>query len=255
MDTATRPNWPMILEDAVNRPGSIASAFRAFHSYSFGNQMLAAWQCYARGIAVGPIATYKKWLELGRQVRKGEKAIELWMPIGGKKEDKDGNEVTFHRFMMAKKWFVLTQTDGEDVSAVELPQWYEKVASGSLGLREIPFDYPDGNTLGYCRPSEKVYAINPVAPNRIATVLHEFAHAILHTDEERIVDGKELDRHIKEMEAECTALLCLDALGFDTTENRGYVQNWFKENRIPDANASRIMKAADTILKAGEIKE
>ena len=43
-----------------------------FHSYSFNNQVLLAVQG-----ATGPVAGYQAWAAMGRQVRKGEKA--LWI--------------------------------------------------------------------------------------------------------------------------------------------------------------------------------
>jgi antirestriction protein ArdC len=42
-----------------------------------GNQLLALSQCMARGIQPGPIATFQRWKELGRYVRRGEKAITV----------------------------------------------------------------------------------------------------------------------------------------------------------------------------------
>jgi hypothetical protein len=48
-----------------------------FHNYSFTNQLLIAMQ--------RPEATYvtgfRKWLELGYCVRRGEKALYIWMPV------------------------------------------------------------------------------------------------------------------------------------------------------------------------------
>ncbi len=80
MNATNKVEWSDLLQDAVTRPGSIMEAYSNFHSYSIGNCMLAAAQCHARGVQLGPIATYKKWQELGRQVRRGEKALTLCMP-------------------------------------------------------------------------------------------------------------------------------------------------------------------------------
>jgi len=38
-----------------------------------------------RGIQPGPLATFPKWKELGRHVKKGEKAVTLCMPITRKR--------------------------------------------------------------------------------------------------------------------------------------------------------------------------
>ena len=70
-----------LLQSAVTEPGILSQAYQQFHSYSLGNQLLAMFQCAERGIAPGPVATYPRWRELGRQVEKGEKAIRLCMPI------------------------------------------------------------------------------------------------------------------------------------------------------------------------------
>ena len=77
---ANKINWSQLLEDAVRKPGSILEAYSNFHNYSIGNCMLAALQCAARKIPLGPIATYKRWQELGRQVQRGSKALTLCMP-------------------------------------------------------------------------------------------------------------------------------------------------------------------------------
>src|SRR5262249_40363587 len=70
-----------LLQHAVTEPGIISSAYRQFHSYSIGNQLLAWAQCIERNIQPGPIATFMNWKEKGRHVRKGEKAIVLCMPV------------------------------------------------------------------------------------------------------------------------------------------------------------------------------
>ena len=77
--------WSDLLRDAVSTPGKLLEAYTAFHNYSIGNSLLALFQCYERGITPGPLNTYKGWQQLGRQVRKGEKAIVLCMPLAYKK--------------------------------------------------------------------------------------------------------------------------------------------------------------------------
>ena len=49
--------WTDLLTEAVTKPGAILKAYRAFHGYSIGNQMLALLQCQMRGIEPGPIST------------------------------------------------------------------------------------------------------------------------------------------------------------------------------------------------------
>jgi hypothetical protein len=56
-------------------------AYSLFHNYSLSNQLAAMAECVERGIEPGPINTFPGWLSLNRQVRRGEKAIELCMPL------------------------------------------------------------------------------------------------------------------------------------------------------------------------------
>src|SRR6516165_5988039 len=97
------PSWQKILHDAITQPGSVHEAYSRFHNYSIGNQLLALFQCHARGLQPGPLATFPRWKELGRHVRKGEKALTLCQPITVQRaiEQQDGteDEATFTRFV------------------------------------------------------------------------------------------------------------------------------------------------------------
>jgi hypothetical protein len=70
-----------LLDQAVSKPGAIMRAYSLFWNYSLGNQILAFMQANNGGIALGPITSFNRWKELGRYVKKGEKAIELCMPV------------------------------------------------------------------------------------------------------------------------------------------------------------------------------
>ncbi len=48
------PKWSALLIEAVTKPGLIMKAYRAFHAYSTGNQILALVQCQMRGLQPGP---------------------------------------------------------------------------------------------------------------------------------------------------------------------------------------------------------
>src|SRR5437899_2244139 len=89
-------SWAALLNEAVTKPGFIHEAYSRFHNYSLGNQLLALFQCLARGIQPGPLATFPRWKELGRFVKKGEKALTLCMPLTCKRtktvKAEDGTE-------------------------------------------------------------------------------------------------------------------------------------------------------------------
>jgi len=162
--------WSQLLEEVVTKPGSLLEAYSRFHGYSIGNRILALFQCAERGIAPGPIATYPKWQELGRQVRRGEKALTLCMPVTVKRkrkgEDAEEEEGTFTRFVYRPRWFVLSQTDGPEVSFPPAPEWDPERALQALGVSVVPFEHLDGNTQGYAMAGKRI-AINPVAHCRL----------------------------------------------------------------------------------------
>jgi antirestriction protein ArdC len=257
------PRWAELLQRAVTEPGVISTAFSRFHSYSVRNQLLALFQCRERGIEPGPLATYPRWKDLGRYVRKGEKALTLCMPVKCKSsrdaeaETQEGqaNEAPDYVtcFVYCPHWFVLSQTDGKEYKPEPLPTWDAERALATLNITRAPFTLMDGNTQGYALGRE--VAINPVAEQPESTLFHEMAHIVLgHTAEGSVnSDSKErTPRDVRELEAECVALLCCESLGLPgAAESRGYIQGWYKGNEVPERSAQRIFHATDEILKAG----
>ena len=81
-----------------------------FHRYSFGNCLLIAQQAPQ----ATQVAGFKAWQSLGRQVRKGERAIRIMAPMSVKERDATGDE-TGERvvFFRAVPVFDIAQTDGE----------------------------------------------------------------------------------------------------------------------------------------------
>jgi antirestriction protein ArdC len=245
-----------LLQSAVTEPGIISSAYRQFHNYSIGNQLLAWGQCLARGIQPGPMATFPRWKELGRYVRKGEKAITLCQPVTVKRPaetaDESGEAEIFLRFVYRPHWFVLAQTDGAELPAASIQDWDASRALATLGIAETPFDETNGNVLGFAR--ERSIAINPINPLPHKTRFHELAHVLLgHTAEGLQADGEITPRNLRECEAEAVALICCAALDLPGVDHcRGYIQAWWGQgNPIPERSAQRVLKAADQILKAG----
>jgi antirestriction protein ArdC len=266
---AAPAEWSALLAEAVNKPGVISSAYSRFWDYSVGNQLLAWCQCTLRGLEPGPINTFPGWLRLGRHVRKGEKAITLCMPITLKRKrdpphpiessDPDADseaDVQFTRFLYKPHWFVLCQTDGDAFTPPPIPQWDERTALEALRVERVPFKHTNGNVQGYA--SGRHVAISPIAQLPHKTLFHEIAHVLLgHTKElHNFVDGQERTPvNIREAEAESVALICCESLSLDGGEFcRGYIQHWLGKEPIPDRNAQRIFKAADTILRAGRGK-
>ncbi|MEO6325936.1 MAG: DUF1738 domain-containing protein [Thermoanaerobaculia bacterium] len=262
MTRPTNSNWSELLIEAVERPGFILEAYRRFHGYSLGNQVAALCQCIGRGIPPGPIGTVRKWNDLGRRVKRGERAISLCMPVTVKERSNGDPEsevpVSFDPaartiFLWKPHWFVLAQTEGESTPAdTPIPAWDKVRALEVLGMQEVPFTHSDGNVQGYARG--RTVAVSPLAQLPAKTLFHELGHILLGHCVTEGVDRVELPRTLTEAEAEAVALLCLDALELPGAEYaRGYIQAWYgRGTALPDHSAQRIFRSADKILRAGQ---
>ena len=248
-------DYTSMFKTMLETKGTISKCYSIFHNYSINNQFLAYWQLSMRGLGLSPIATYKKWESLGRQVQKGQKAMFLWQPRTKVWYTEDENKeqvkhVQIIGFDMPKKWFAMSQTEGKDIDIenIKIKNFnFDKIYK-KFGIEIIPFEKLNGNVQGYAITSEKKLAINPIAQHPEMTILHEVAHIVLkHCD-------VKYSRDLKELEAEATAYIIGSVLGLDDeqlSDSRGYIQNWFTENEIPEQQAQNIMSAADKILKAG----
>lgn len=245
-------NWTHLLDEAITKPGLLLKAYNAFHNYSIGNQVLAIVQCHQREIEPGPLSTFPGWKEKGRYVKKGERALMLCMPITCRDKEGSDPDARFTRFVYKNRWFVLSQTEGEEVPSVEIPAWDRQRALQTLGIEEIPFDTTNGNAQGFSR--KRSIAISPLAVLPHKTTFHELGHVLLgHTAEADFSDAEALPRSLQEVEAESVALICCETLELPGAEYaRGYIQNWMGGGSpIPEHSAQRIFRVADQILKAG----
>jgi antirestriction protein ArdC len=228
-------------------------AYSLFHNYSLSNQIAAFVQCRMRKIEPSPIHTYKGWQNLKRQVKKGEKALWLCMPLTAKRQNNQGDDEQFIKtFVWKPHWFALSQTEGEPVENPILSNWDKGQALSNLEISEIAFDDLNGNTQGYA--TKRSIAISPIAQLPYKTLFHELAHVVLgHTFEKDFQDDEHIPKNLMEVEAESVAMLLCESLGLPGSEYcRGYIQHWLKGDSIPEKSAQKIFGAADRILRAGK---
>jgi len=244
-----KPNWAELIEHALTVPGSMGNTYNRFYDYSFFNQVLL----YLQGVRE-PVATYKRWQSLGRQVQKGSKAKTIMRPMIKKTAKDDGTEESrLLGFKYVNCLFTLSETEGDDLPPPEVRDWEPSLAMRTLDIEEVPFQSLDGNTAGYS--IDRKLAINPVAPYPMKTLCHEMAHIVLgHTKPENHQEYLQ-HRGVHEFQAEATAYLLmneLDCLEFmDAAESRAYIQLWLRQQRPDDADIRKVFGATEKILKAG----
>lgn len=261
----SKPNFEKLLSDALNPANEqkLNAAYRAFHNYSIGNQILAAMQLEQ----IAPIATYKQWLEKGRQVKKGSKAIALYMPVMITEKDADGNPIlkadgtkkTKQVFTLKNNWFSLDQTEGEPLDAManaNFADWDVNKALTALDISMVNFEKVNGNAQGYATTGRCI-AINPLASLPHKTTFHELAHQVLgHIDDMEaggVLASGIGDKSLIEVEAESVAFICCASLRLEgLAESRHYIQSYMRSlGSLPEKSCSSIFRAADKILKAG----
>lgn len=278
--TTAHIDWQATLVEALNAPGSLGKTYNRFYNYSFLNQIRLMMQ----GV-FEPVATYRVWQGLGRQVVKGSKAKAVLAPILVNREAKDANGVpaigadgkpmkrqVLIGFRDSNTVFGYSDTTGDDLPDTQVPDWDEATALEELNVLRVKFADIDGNTQGYSfvdkKNGQRKLAINPVAQFPTHVLMHELAHLVLGHCKD-MVDGKPCDRGTLEFEAEATAYLLLKELevtedGWDASESRAYIQSWLnmsdgtaveqepnEDAKAVDKHVSRIFSAVQKIIAAG----
>lgn len=243
------------MEEALTMPGHLSSIYNRFYTYSFNNQILL----YMQGVTE-PVATFNRWKEMGRNVKRGSKAKAILRPITIKLKDEvddKGNPRQITKFKLVNALFAVSETEGDELPEYVPPEWNEVMALSALDITRVPFEVLDGNAQGYSY--ERKVAINPVAAYPLKTLFHELGHVVLgHTSPDQVQEYAE-HRGVKEFQAEATAYLCMNDVGaterMDASGSRGYIQHWLRGESPPDSCIREVFKAVDTILRAGTVSE
>ncbi|PPG60289.1 ArdC-like ssDNA-binding domain-containing protein [Rathayibacter sp. AY1C5] len=258
------PSNAELLESILMIEGRFGDSYNRFHNYSLRNLGFLAMQ----GCPPSPVATFKRWQELGYHVKKGEKAYSILRPITVRlKGDESAAEPapdteaelpkTMRRFKVVRALFHYAQVAGEgELPPYVPPNWDEDRALETLNVTEEPFRLYNGNVMGYSY--DRTIAVSPVAPYPLKTRMHELGHVELgHTSdepEEEELGG--MHRGTAEFGAESTAYLAIHQIGaedqMDPSESRAYIQQWLAGGEPTETDIRQVFGATDRIVKAGQ---
>jgi antirestriction protein ArdC len=233
----------------------------SFRNYSLTNVLLILAQRPDASLVAG----FRQWQAKGRQVRKGERSLKIRGFSTKKVTETDattGDEVEkrLARFPILSV-FDISQTDpiegadlaanpvqrlnGDDPNGIYEAMAEHMTARGWTVVREpIP-----GETNGYTTTdgSKRIVVEASLAPAQAAkTMLHEAAHAVLHTDD-GTADTAEYVAHrgVFECEAESVAYVLAGLVGLDTSAySVGYVTTWTK------GDVDAVKGTAENVLRA-----
>ena len=187
------------------------------------------------------VASYRSWKrDFGRHVRKGERGIEILVPMVVKSKNEE-DEATEEDAPERKKLagfrvghvFDVSQTEGEPLPEIASQVSADVSDFGSLmdaikAVSAYPIEVVDGlppETNGLFSRRMGYIAVRKGMPEgqTVKTALHELAHSVMHD-----ADAEQLpDRSMREVQAESVAYAVSAALGLDTSGySFGYVASW-----------------------------
>ncbi|WP_306061209.1 M78 family metallopeptidase domain-containing protein [Natronococcus wangiae] len=226
-----------------------------FHDYSYRNTLLIKQQCPH----ATRVAGYNTWrTELDLYVQEGESAIWIWAPIITNQCPECGNSPSYHENSDCEydetppeEWskglvgfkptavFDVSQTEGEPLPTLEteatgnaddlMPALLESAERLDVETRIVsPDEWDYGEAKGVCkqrcpmtmRPRVEVKDRDNQA-DLAGTLIHEFAHALLHFD---IEDRDE--RSKRELEAEAVAYVVGRYFELEMSGSAFYLAAW-----------------------------
>lgn len=235
---------------------------KKFHRYSVGNILLIHQQMPH----ATQVAGYRRWQELGRQVRKGEHAIRI---LGyATKVTQEATETTEEKrraYFPIVSVFDVSQTDPIDPTD---PATAPEIAHQLQGAD--PEDIA-GRTLRYLRSQGWITTTAEIFPgvngmtdfaartvtlapdlspaHRAKTSLHEAAHALMHALD---LDDVPQHRGVCEVEAESVAYILSGLMGLDSAPySVGYITTWSGANTDTiQQTATRVLATVNTLTDA-----
>lgn len=229
-----------------------------FHNYSANNCLLIALQCPHASYVAG----YTSWRNnFHRQVKKGEKAIRIISPVRYKKKNEEDKEEERIGFKSASVFDISSTVQIDGMEPVQIGvedlqghvENYKDFLHAFQSVSPVPVDFRlfDGDARGYYSDAEKIIVVQDGMTERqsVKTLVHEIAHAMLHT-KEQLQDCKK-DRKQKELEAESVAYIVCEHFGFYSEDySFPYIVGWggtgFQD--ILKESMSTIQKTADEII-------
>lgn len=250
-----------------------------FHNYSLNNQLLISLQRPDATLC----ASFTKWKNMERMVKKGEKGIKIICPAPYKtqkiedvKDPKTGKlelqddgtpkrEVVEHTYIYYKVGhiFDISQTDGKPLPEIatplegELDNTQKKLKDALIQACPVPVSFQpiEGNANGYYNLQDKNIVIDSNLSERhtLKTLIHETSHALLH-DKDTVPDAP-TDSKTREVQAESIAYVVSNYFGIDTSEySFGYISGWSssKDTKELKASLETIRNTANDIISKVE---
>lgn len=225
-----------------------------FHGYSSHNQMLV----FSQRPDATFVAGYQHWRELGHQVKRREKGIEILAPVTYKRKDDEEKEdrllagfKVVHVFDASQ----LVQTKEKPIPSFwqRLPDDREAVyglvkgAVEGCGI-EVREARLRGGTQGFSRGGKTTLARDRDSRSRTMTLVHEWAHEIMHQqggESER----QNLPMQVLECQAEAVSYIVSHYLGIENSFARDYLLSYGNTAEELIGNLDQVQKASHFMIE------
>lgn len=241
--------------------------FANFHQYSFTNKMLV----YIQRPDATKVASFKKWKEKNRQVVKGAKGITIFVPIF----DKDKNPLQNPeaegksrpmRFTTGNVFDISdTKPINDEGEVPETPQWWGdntpdetcdelfdlvQIAATSEGI-DVTRHASTKGEKGYSAGGHINISSDVEGAGKVATMVHEYAHELMHRPESKFFVGQEdiSSKEVKELQAESVSYIVMKHYGIQVEHQTTYLALWKANSESIERNMATLSKVSEYIIR------
>ena len=239
-----------------------------FYNYSFSNTFLIWFQLPK----AERVAGFKKWNELGYKIKKGSKAIRILAPKTYKYIIEDNKKITFRNMTAEQKskkeehrkgiYFVpvsvfdVSQTEKTDEAKELVDSYFWNIGNDFkdkyLIIKEIisntginVLEGSTGTAEGISKGGEIIIKKDNDYNNKLLTLIHEWAHELLHKDNNDFIY---INKEVKEIQAEAVSYIVSKYIGLINPFSSDYIQHWGKDKNQFKENLELIIETSRKII-------
>lgn len=231
------------------RLGNYLAFTARFHRYSVHNQILIFLQYPSATFVAG----YRKWQDMGYQVAKGAKGIRILAPRPYQVTDEETQEIRERISFASVSVFDASQL--VNTKEKPLPLFFTPLADDQQELsarltRAMQEDNiqvgeeETGLAQGYSSKGHVGVRAGLDSTNRVLTLIHEYAHELLHWESE----GKQQEKRVKECHAEAVSYVVAHHFGIHNPFSSDYLQHWGNTPKDLIAELDTVAQASAYII-------